>query len=138
VLKGHDACILDLKRSVNDNASFCSVDNGSSTGVPHTIIWKRCEDKFDFAQVALSFLPAITVQSYPVGRIWAISNGQQIGFISGAISDPNVTTYAMLGLCIDLEGETTTGKSTTNHSFFSLFLFHFFAQAFRFLLMATC
>lgn len=121
LLKGHEVCILDLKRSVNDNASFCSVDNGSGTGIPHTIIWKRCEDKFDFAPVALSYLPAITLQSYPLGRIWAISNGQQIGFISGAISDPNVTSYAMLDLNIDLEGETTTGKPNYFHFFYSYF-----------------
>jgi hypothetical protein len=103
LLKGHESSILDLKLSVSDSQSFCSVDFGTDSSKSHVFVWKRTGSKLlDFKPVLQSKLPAKMVQSFPKGNAWGISDGRNIAILTA--DNSNATQYSQLSYHISADG----------------------------------
>lgn len=129
LLKGHESFILDLKLSVSDNHTFCSVDHGSDPNKPHIFVWERSgSQSIEFQMTFQSKLRAKMVQSYPIGDSWGISDGHNIAVLTK--DHVKATNYNQLPYHISLEDETVSGKTWPfiNNSYDSA-LKHFFSSS---------
>jgi hypothetical protein len=107
LLKGHESSILDLKLSVSDSQTFCSVDCGADTSKSHVFVWKRADGKsLDFKLVLQSKLSAKMVQSFPKGDAWGISDGRRIGILTS--ENASATQYNQLPYYISVDDGVIT------------------------------
>lgn len=108
LLKGHETSILDLKLSLTDNQSFCTVDHGSDLSKNHVFVWKRSASKtLEFESVYQSKIPAKIVQPNPTGG-WGISDEKNIGLLN--IENAAATQYSQLPYHIALDDERVSSK----------------------------
>jgi len=84
LLRGHESSIVDVKISPMDSNIFCSIDKGTNTTAPHTIVWKKTSDKaLDFLMSYKLSIEATIVQPHPLSsHVWTISNNHMIGIFS--------------------------------------------------------
>lgn len=109
LLKGHESSILDLKLSVSDSQTFCSVDCGADTSKSHVFVWKRADGKsLDFKLALQSKLSAKMVQSFPKGDAWGISDGRRIGILTS--ENASATQYNQLPYYISVDDGVITGN----------------------------